>query len=87
MRVLILLTLVMAGCAKTGTPVQPSGASDNFTVARLFVVNGCTVYRFQDAGRFHYLSDCRGSVSTHQSCGKNCTREVEVPTWDSAKPE
>ncbi len=77
MKYLLLAMLVLAGCAKD--PVS-SSRTDNAEVGldKLFTHDGCSVYRFYDAGHFHYWADCRGTVSTAyvQNCGKNCTRTV-----------
>lgn len=71
---------MVAGCEKPAESVAHAGAG--FTVERLFTHDGCTVYRFRDT--YHrYFTRCDGvtaqSTTTWQeSCGKNCTRPVEV---------
>ena len=71
---------MVAGCEKPAESVAHTGAG--FTVERLFTHDGCTVYRFSDPSK-RYFTRCDGiaaqSTTTWQeSCGKNCTRPVEV---------
>ncbi len=71
---------MVAGCEKPAESVAHTGAG--FTVERLFTHDGCTVYRFRDPNH-RYFTRCDGvtaqSTTTWQeSCGKNCTRPVEV---------
>ena len=72
---------LVAGCDKPAESVVRTGAG--FTVERLFTHEGCTVFRFEDGGSSRYFTRCDGvtaqSTTTWQeSCGKNCTRPVEV---------
>ena len=72
---------MVAGCDKPAESVVRTGAG--FTVERLFTHEGCTVFRFEDGGSSRYFTRCDGiaaqSTTTWQeSCGKNCTRHVEV---------
>ncbi len=71
--ILIAISTLVFSCAKEGTPVPTSNNKEDFLVTLLFVVNGCSVYRFNDSGRNNYFSDCRGSIDhTTQTCtGKN----------------
>lgn len=85
MRLLICIAavFVFAACTKEGE--GPARASnDRFDVQRLFTADGCTVYRFFDAGNFHYFVNCPGGgVSTRQSyqCGKaRCYRPEIIRT-------
>jgi hypothetical protein len=53
------------------------------SVAPLLSIDGCTVFRFSDDGRFHYFVDCRGSVigsHTEQSGKTRTTHDEEIPT-------
>ena len=77
----VLATTMVAGCEKPAESVVRTGAG--FTVERLFTHEGCTVFRFGDGGSIRYFTRCDGiaaqSTTTWQeSCGKNCTRPVEV---------
>ena len=79
---LALAALAMvAGCDKPAESIVRTGVE--FTVERLFTHEGCTVFRFKDGGSNRYFTRCDGiaaqSTTTWQeSCGKNCTRPVEV---------
>lgn len=81
---LLLAVTLLAACSKE--PVAQS-QTDNpkITVATLFKHDGCTVYRFIDAGA-HYFVKCEKTqavLEQHtESCGKNCTRSYyeTVPT-------
>lgn len=77
--ILIAATLLLAGCANDAVS---TAATDNHQVPvdKLFTHEGCTIYRFDDAGHYHYWADCRGSISSTQTCGRNCTRQDEVVT-------
>ena len=71
---------MVAGCEKPAESVAHTGAG--FKVERLFTHDGCTVYRFRDSYN-RYFTRCDGvtaqSTTTWQeSCGKDCTRPVEV---------
>ena len=72
---------MVAGCEKPAESVAHTRAG--FTVERLFTHDGCTVYRFSDPSK-RYFTRCDGiaaqSTTTWQeSCGKSCTREMEIP--------
>lgn len=79
----VLFAILAIGCAK---PAQESSATANaeFRVDKLFTHEGCTAYRFIDAGRYVYYTVCdRGDTlqtEYSESCGKNCTYSVSVPT-------
>ena len=74
----VLFTILAIGCAK---PAQESSTTANaeFVVDKLFTHEGCTAYRFVDAGERIYYTVCdRGQATNtmrqyHESCGKNCT--------------
>ena len=72
---------MVAGCDKPAESVAHKGAG--FAVERLFTHEGCTVFRFKDGGYNRYFARCDGiaaqSTTTWQeSCGRGCTRPVEV---------
>lgn len=72
----ILALTVLAGCSK---PAETSTAVGvEFTVDKLFTHEGCTVYRFYDGGNARYYTNCQGSASWQENCGKNCTRNMNV---------
>ena len=63
-RLSILLALLglLAACDK---PAESSvSAGVGFVVDRLFVHDGCTVYRFSDGGSKRYFARCDGAVSS-----------------------
>lgn len=77
---LALLT-ALTGCHKPAE--SSSSAGIEFRVDKLFTHDGCTVYRFNDSG-YRYFAKCEGAATSRmewsESCGKNCTRPVDVPT-------
>jgi len=81
---LVLAGLALAGCLERRPPEARANAGVAFQVDRLFTHDGCTVYRFVDEGYSRYFTRCTGAASAgaawRESCGKNCTRSVEVPT-------
>lgn len=85
---LLLGSLVMVGCEKV-TPEQRAARAQqeqeraykqDYQVVELFTKDGCTVYKFRDNGDRHYFTNCNGSTSTQQDCGKHCTKEEEIST-------
>lgn len=78
MKYLLFLVLIIVGCeSKKVTPVEVTGAKDNFEVVKLFTHDGCTVYRFYDS-RYRYFTNCSGKTMTEytETCGKNCTSTI-----------
>ena len=57
------------------TPEQQAAARIPVAISS---ADGCTVYRFEDAGMPHYFTRCGGTVTTTknytESCGKGCSR-------------
>lgn len=73
---IILAAALLAGCSK---PAETSTAvGTEFVVDKLFTHEGCTVYRFSDGGNKRYYTNCQGSTSWQENCGKNCTRQVGI---------
>ena len=73
---IILAVALLAGCSK---PAETSTAvGTEFVVDKLFTHEGCTVYRFYDGGGTRYYTNCQGSTSWIEQCGKNCTRQVGI---------
>lgn len=61
--------LALAGCSK---PAESSvRAGSDFKVDKLFTVDGCSVYRFMDAGHQRYFTNCSGSTAYSVSSGKS----------------
>jgi hypothetical protein len=72
----ILALAALAGCSK---PAETSTVvGKEFVVDKLFTYEGCTVYRFTDAGYSRYFTNCSGSTSWTEICGKNCTHQVGI---------
>jgi len=76
-RIIIAMVAVMiSGCEKA--PESVTHAGGDFQVGRLFTVDGCSVYRFDDAGRAVYFTNCNGSTQFTQKCSSKCSRQVDV---------
>ena len=73
---ILLLAIFVSGCAKPAESREetPTG----FSVERLFTVDDCTVYRFLDSGNYRYFTNCAGTTSWGESCGKGCWRDGGV---------
>ena len=71
-----ILTVVLAGCAKEAE--RSASVGREFKVDTLFTHGGCTVYRFTDSGHYRYFTNCRGEASWQESCGKGCSRSMNV---------
>jgi hypothetical protein len=76
---LIVISLLLAACTKPAE--QTSNVNAQFEVDRLFTNEGCTVYRFNDAGH-HYYVVCDGNPESisQKSCGKGCVRDENIRT-------
>ena len=87
---LISLFIFVSGCSESPVSVSET-TNSKVSVDTLFEHNGCTVYRFYDAGRLHYYSVCRSSyesevISSYKvSCGKSCTstKSDNIKTYGS----
>lgn len=83
------LGLTLASCAQKGSYVPTEGTvgDSSFNVQKLFTTEGCTVYRFLDAGDWHYFTNCTSTITTiTESCGKNCVThrdEENSTTWNN----
>lgn len=77
----IAAALALSSCAKDPQAYAASSNS-NVPVAKLTEIDGCTIYRFHDAGNYRYFAKCDTASTTHiearVSCGKNCTRADEM---------
>ncbi len=82
----LVTTAMLVGCGHEA--VQSASAGNNVKVDLLFQSEGVRVYRFYDAGHYHYYAVPAGGVSAatfsdwSENCGKNCTHTVsdDVPT-------
>jgi hypothetical protein len=74
----LCLLALLVGCDGGRAPELSQPVGHGYEVERLFTHEGCTVYRFMERGGYRYFTNCSGSTSWTQSCGKNCSRPVEV---------
>jgi hypothetical protein len=70
---IIAATVALTGCEKASEVQVQSG---EFSVERLFTVDGCTAYRFRDSGRAVYYTNCQGSTQSEYKSGKSTKRET-----------
>ena len=73
-----IIAILLAGCTNQGVPVSISGAVDTgFHVEKLFEIDGISVYRFKDAGRYVYFTNTTGRVEYSYSIlsGKTSVRK------------
>lgn len=77
-KIALLLTalIVLVGCTKQAEYTQQAGVE--FTVEKLFTVDGCTVHRFYDGGYARYFTNCKGSVSWVKPCSNACKQSESV---------
>lgn len=79
---IIAVSTILVGCGKPAERMVIKGAG--FEVETLFTHEGCTVYRFSDAGQLRYYTNCKSEQRTttmwREGCGKNCSRDVEITT-------
>jgi hypothetical protein len=78
---IIIGALSLVACEKAPEATVKQG---EFVVERLFTNEGCTAYRFNDAGHFVYYTNCSGSTQSTvvKQCGKTpCNEELNVNTY------
>lgn len=92
MKFLILLVACacLVSCARQGLSEEETTNAE-ISLTKLFTHDECTVYRFMDAGRYHYFAKCRDSASISQTlaCGRGCEYEdviVTVPVMEEDHP-
>lgn len=74
----VLGLLLLASCVKKNTSLQTSNTDNpQIQVELLFTHDGCKVYRFYNID-YRYFTNCTGSTTWTENCGKNCTREAGV---------
>ena len=79
MKKLILALLILSGCVREGIRKEITNNAE-FELTLLFEKDGCKVYRFYDGGYYRYFTNCKGSVQWNESCGKSCTKSMEITT-------
>ena len=72
----LLTALVLAGCEQQAETSAHAGV--DFVVEKLFTHDGCSVYRFRDSGYKRYFTNCTGSTSWSENCGKGCVRTTGI---------
>lgn len=77
---MVAIALALVACEKP--PEQTKAVGNGFNVERLFTHEGCTVYRFDDGGRYRYYTKCdtQSNVSWQEYCGKSCSKNVAIST-------
>lgn len=78
----LIATFALAGCYKPAETSSTVGAGA-FQVERLFTYDGCTMYRFEDAGYPRYFTRCESATSSTtwsetRNCGKGCARAHDM---------
>lgn len=68
---IVAVLVLLAGCAREAERSAPAGRE--FTVDTLFTKDGCTVYRFYDAGYHRYFTNCSGSTMSSISISSGKT--------------
>jgi hypothetical protein len=69
-KILLVLTFVsLIGCVNKSISVEQTGKDNLITISFLFEKDGLKMYRFCDAGRYHYFTT-KGDVTTTQKAGK-----------------
>lgn len=80
--IILIMAIAASACTKQAMESSTPSGNSNFTVDKLFTQDGCTVYRFYDAGKRYFVKCTSGDARTEwrEQCGKNCSRPVEIPT-------
>lgn len=83
-RIALIAMLVLAtGCAKNAERTETKGIG-GFQVETLFNHDGCTVYRFEDAGRNRYFVKCENgsdsTITTHSSGKSSFPETIQTET-------
>ncbi len=80
------------GCVNEGTPIEinatPIKKQEDYNVRFLFEVDGCRVYRFEDA-RYVYFTNCKGTTQYDYttSNGKTSTTHQVQSLNDTIKTQ
>jgi hypothetical protein len=67
-------TMLFGACSNDPMSKERLGKNDGFEVEYLFEKDGVKVYRFYDAGHFHYFTTGGETIST-QTAGKQTYQE------------
>ena len=60
----VLATILIVGCRENGTPVKTTDSEYNCNVVKLFEIDGVSVYRFYDGGKYVYFTNSNGKVQS-----------------------
>ena len=74
---ILLIVLLISGCVNESLE-KKSTDNSHIPVEKLFTYDGCVVYRFFDGGSARYFTNCKGTTSWQESCGKSCTKKFSV---------
>ena len=75
-KILLVLTFVsVIGCTNKSISVEQTGKDNAITIEFLFKKDGLKMYRFFDAGHYHYFTT-KGDVTTIQKVGKVSYQET-----------
>lgn len=77
---ILIAILVECGVQEQG---KENTSNPNIQIDFLFEHDGCRIYRFFDAGKRYFFSDCRGRISGNVSCGKNCEQPIQTENFGS----
>lgn len=61
--ILGVLACLLLGCEERLPEEVRSSSNTSYNVAKLFEVDGITVYRFRDNGRYVYFTNRQGKIS------------------------
>lgn len=76
---MLILAVILTACASDAIKTERT-QNNQISVGLLFEKDGYKVYRFDDGGRYVYYVIPSGQVIWNESCGKNCSRQVQVQT-------
>lgn len=79
---LVAACAILSACAPDPIPESTTYVGDNIHLEKMFVHEGCTMYRFKgsaNGGSYHYWADCRGQVDSQVPSGKT-TRPDDIQT-------
>lgn len=76
MKLLISIILIFYSCLNIGKPIESTKQND-FEIEFLFEKDGCKIYRFYDAGRYIYWSNCAGNMQYNFMHNPNITSRMQ----------
>lgn len=82
-KIILIAFVLLSACNKPAKEISSTNNAQ-ITIELLFEKDGCKVYRFEDR-YYRYFTNCTGGVSWNETCGKNCSREVNIQTNKRSK--